>query len=318
MTTPVEGLWQTLGASGSVPVHTRVAADHPLDLFAQIDAQHRVGLLAISADKPGTVPKYAAVDLAVGQRADGQWATSLSLAQQGLLPMFALMCEQIIDQGRRVSPGTCAGDFVLSQVARWHRLLALGSDGRLSAEEQQGLFGELEILRLAIDRFGSEAAAMGWKGPDDAPQDFDLPSGLVEVKTVQAGVPSFNISSLEQLDVDGGRLCIAVVDIVRCAVGTGGASLHAAVEALRDMLTCNPIALRHFEEQLQKAGYVDRDEYRAVEYRMTRVRWFVVRDDFPRLARSRLPASIAGGRYQLLIAALASFETNTFADDGRT
>ncbi len=317
MTTPVEELWRNLSAAISLPAQTRVAADHPLDLFAQVDGQHRFGLLGISDHRPDSVPRYTAVEISLGQRADGRWATSISLAQSSLQPMFATMCEQIVDQGRSVPPETNAADFMLTQVARWHRLLALGPDGLLSAEEQQGLLGELEILRLAVDRFGHEAATQGWNGPDDAPQDFELPCGLIEVKTVQAGVPIIKISSLEQLDVDDGRLCIAVVDIARCAGGTGGASLGAAVDLLRDALTSTPAALQRFEDQLQKAGYVDREEYRTTEYRVTRVRWFAVGNGFPRLARSRLPASISGGRYELQIAGLTGFETNPFVDDGR-
>lgn len=317
MTTSIESLWLNLSGGNSLPAQTRVAADHPLDLFAQIDGQHRFGLLAISEDRPDSVPKYAAVEISLGQRADGRWATSLSLAQPTLQPMFATMCGQIVDQGRDVPPATNAGVFMLTQVARWHRLLALGPDGLLSAEEQQGLLGELEILRLAVDRFGPEAATQGWNGPDDAPQDFELPCGLIEVKTVQAGVPLIKISSLEQLDVDDGRLCIAVVDIARCAAGTGGVSLGVAVALLRDALTSSPEALQRLEDQLQKAGYVDREEYRTAEYRVTRVRWFAVENGFPRLARSRLPPAISGGRYQLQITGLANFEVNPFADHGR-
>ena len=297
MTTSIELLWKKLAEGPVAPTQIRVAGDHPLDLFAQIDGQRRVGLLAISDAEPERPPTYVAVEILVGQRADGRWATSISLAQPGLLPMFATMCDQIVEQGRGLPSGTSAASFVLAQVARWHRLLALGRDGLLSVEEQQGIFGELEILREAAARFCLDAASLGWKGPEDAHQDFDLPSGLVEVKTIQSGAPAISISSLEQLDIDGGRLSIAVVDLVRCARGTGGSSLADAVASLRDLLTPSPVALQQFEGQLQKAGYVDRDEYDAVEYRISRIRWFVVRDHYCPVKRTapRRFASIGAG-----------------------
>lgn len=318
MTTSIEQLWRTLADGPVAPAQMRVAADHPLDLFAQLDSRRRVGLLAISDMMPERPPPYAAVDIVVGKRADGRWATSLSLIQPGLLPMFATMCSQMVEQGRDLPPGACAGSFMLVQVARWHRLLALGSDGLLSAEEQRGLFGELEILRMAADRHGPMVASAGWTGPEDAPQDFDLPDGAVEVKTIQSGAPVILISSLNQLDVEQGRLAVAVVDLVHCAAGTGGTSLAGAVNAVRDRFATSPLALQQFEARLQKAGYVEREEYAVIEYRVARIRWFMVSGAFPRLVRSHVPPAIASARYQLLLSELDPFETNPFADHGRT
>jgi len=313
----IEEAWDRIEQGNRLPAQIRVAADHPMDLFAHVDAQRRPGLLALSGRQPDSLPAYSAVEMHLGQRADGQWAVSLALAQQPLRPMFAAMCNQIVALGTNTPPGTDAATFMLGQVARWHRLLALGPSGLLSVEEQQGLFGELFVLSEAVTRLGA-AAVQGWIGPDEAPQDFDLPAGPVEVKTVKAGQAIVWISSAEQLDVDGGRLRLAVVDVVEAAPGTGGTSLTGQVATLREQLTPDPAGLQHFEQQLQKAGYVDRDEYDRPEFRVTRVRWFAVRDDFPRLARSRLPAAIGNTRYQLKLASLSTFEINPFQTDART
>lgn len=318
MTTSIDLLWNRLAEGPVAPAQTRVAGDHPLDLFAQVDELRRVGLLAISDAMPERPPAYAAVEIVLGRRNDGRWATSISLAQPGLLPLFTAMCDQIVEQGRDTPPGTSAAAYVLAQVARRHRLLALGRDGLLSMEEQQGLFGELEVLRQAVTRYGPAAAALGWKGPDDEPQDFQLPEGMVEVKTVQPGAPAIGISSLERLDIDDGRLSVAVIDLVRCVAGTGGTSLAQSVSSLRDLLTPDPGALQRFEEQLQRAGYMDRAEYEDAEYRISRARWFIVRPEFPRLVRSRMPAAVAGARYQLLLGELVPFETDPFPQDGRS
>jgi hypothetical protein len=313
----IEEAWDRIEQGDRLPAQIRVTADHPMDLFAHVDGQHRPGLLALSGRQPDTLPAYSAVEIHIGQRADGQWAVSLALAQQALRPMFAAMCTQIVALGTNTAPGTDAATFMLGQVARWHRLLALGPSGLLSIEEQQGLFGELFVLSEAVTRFGA-VAVQGWIGPDDAPQDLELPTGPVEVKTVRAGQATVWISSAEQLDVDDGRLRLAVVDVVEAAPGTGGTSLTGQVATVREQLTPDPAGLQHFEEQLQKAGYIDRDEYGRPELRVTRVRWFAVRDQFPRLVRSQLPAAIGDTRYQLTLASLSIFEINGFETNART
>lgn len=313
----IEEAWERIEQGDRLPAQIRVTSDHPMDLFAHVDGQRRPGLLALSGRQPDSLPAYSAVEINVGQRADGQWAVSLALAQLALRPMFAAMCNQIVTLGANTPPGTDAATFILGQVARWHRLLALGPSGLLSIEEQQGLFGELSVLSEAVTRLGT-AAVKGWIGPDEAPQDFDLPAGPVEVKTIKAGQAAVWISSAEQLDVDGGRLRLAVLDVVEAAPGTGGASLTGQVAAIREQLTPDPEALQLFEDQLQKAGYVDRDEYGRPEFRVTRVRWFAVRDDFPRLARSRMPTAVGDTRYQLKLAGISTFEINPFETDART
>lgn len=310
----IEALWRELERTGRVPVQTRVSADHPLDLFAQVDAKGRVGLLAISEARPERLPTYSAVTLAAGERADGRWATSLSLSQPSLFPLFASMCDQIVEAGCSASRDKCASSFMLGEVARWHRLLSLGADGLLSPEEQVGLFGELEILRQAAIRFGAEPASLGWLGPDDAPQDFVLPCGLVEVKAV-AATPTVTISSLEQLDADS--MALVVVDVVRAATGTGGHSLVAAVELTRHQLSTVPGALEHFENQLRKIKYVDRDEYAQIEFRVPRIRWFAVNAEFPRLVRTCTASAVSDARYRLALRELASFETDPFPSHGQ-
>lgn len=313
----LDDLWAILRAGSVLPAHTRVSADHPLELFAQIDGQRRPGLLALSDSPFDRPPGYSAVDLVVGQRDDGRWALSMSLAQEVLAPHFAMMCEQIIRQGRTQPPGACPATFLLRQVARWHRLLALGPDGLLRQEDQQGLLGELLVLTQASERFGPEAAAASWVGPDEAPQDFALPSVNVEVKAMQSGSACVTVSSLDQLETGDQPLLLVVVELARCALGTGGLSLFDAVAQAREALASAPQAVDRFEEQLGKAGYIDRDEYKLNEYRVARTRWFSVGPTFPRLARSSVPEAIRDARYELRVGALTSFEANAFADDER-
>lgn len=312
----IEVVWARLAEGTRRPVHLASAIDYPIELFGQLDSRSRPGLLALSDRPPPKPPSYSAFDIGVGQRADSRWAISLSLAQESLASQFAAMCDKVLQLGATCPPGADAGAFLLQQVARWHRMLALGPDGLMTAEAQRGLLGELVVLRASFDRFGAEVSVLGWVGPDDAPQDFLLPELPVEVKTVLAGVQTVNISSLEQLDISDGSLALAVVEVVQCANGTGGTTLSAAVRSHRGLLADNVHARERFEEQLSKAGYTDRDEYDEIEYRVVRTRWFGVSDEFPRLVRSAVPLPVTNAKYQLLLSALATHEINPFHDHG--
>lgn len=316
MTSTIEALWSKLAEGSTRPAHLASSADGQIDLFAQLDAKARPGLLALSDAMPAKPPTYSAFEITIGKRSDKRWATSLSLSQESLRPQFASMCDRLLQQGASNGPHADASVFMLQQVARWHRMLALGADGLLSAEKQQGLLGELVVLDGALDKFGADAAVAGWVGPDDAPQDFLLPACPVEVKTILAGGQLVTISSLEQLDIADAALSLAVVEIVQCARGTGGTSLAGCVSRLRVRLEDNVHALSRFEDQLLKTGFTDRDEYGEVEFRVIRTRWFGVSGGFPRLVRSAVPLPVAAARYQLLLSAIATHETTPFNDHG--
>ena len=72
----------------------------------------------------------------------------------------------------------------------------------LSAENEQGLFGELILLdRLVEAELPPRDVLDAWQGPADGLQDFIFGSGGIEVKTtLSAGGFPATISSLEQLD----------------------------------------------------------------------------------------------------------------------
>jgi hypothetical protein len=317
MTSTIEFVWESLARDGRRPVHMGLAPEYPLDLYAQLDADDRPGLLALASVRPVPPPPYAAFDFVVGRREDGRWALSMSLKQSWLRAQFAALCDRVVQSGLRSRSGDDACAFLLNQVARWHRMLALGTTGLLSEEQQRGLIGEMSVLEAAVARYGAHDATAGWVGPDDAPQDFLLPSLRIEVKAVISGSPRIKISSLLQLDVPDGSLILALVELVHCPAGTGGVSLRACVEAMRARLQHDVVAIERFEDRLSVACYEDREEYGRVEYRIARTRWFHVTGSFPKLVRSLTPLPIADATYELLVSAIGSHEINPFNEDGK-
>ncbi|WP_290644284.1 PD-(D/E)XK motif protein [Aquabacterium sp.] len=311
MTLMIESHWQDLQGVTPLPAHRRLNADSKLDLFAQVDSQGQPGLLAISRDHPGTCPAYTSVEVSIARRQDGAWATSLSLTQPSLIAIFAAMCNEIAREGLQESMEANAGTFMLRLLARWQRLLALGADGLLSQEAALGLHGELSLLLNAIDQFGTSTAVNGWTGPKDAPQDFLLPPGFIEVKSIRSGSPEIKISSLEQLDGGNGSITLHVREYANSIHGTGGTSLGQTVRQVRDKLKDDPTAALQFEALLKEAGYTDRSEYFVEELRLTRTTWYKVDEMFPCLPRSKVPASITKGRYSLQLAQLDAFITDT-------
>ena len=94
--------------------------------------------------------------------------------------------------------------------------------------ELRGLVGELLYLeRVAIPKYGIEAAVACWVGPKGADQDFVSQDKRIEVKTIREGADRVRISSAEQLDVSGHDLKLAMVVLEDVPVGGGAThSMH--------------------------------------------------------------------------------------------
>lgn len=309
----ISALWNDLSHRRSYPAHHRVSSDHPLDLYAEISSDGRPGLMAISPRQPSVPPKYDSVEVEIGHRADGKWTVRILLLRPELRVPFAYLCDDIIRAGRSITPGCDPGNFVLTRLDRWRRLLSPGRDRILSEQEIRGLLGELLFLRACVPVYGSLTTVRGWNGPFDAPIDFELPDKLYEIKTVRAGAVTVRISSLDQLDAAEGTINLVVYELTASNRGPveGGVTLAGLVGELRSVFEDQSEALGEFEQRLKAGGYEDRDEYLAEQFLPGRPSFFSVSEAFPRLVRSQLPHAFADAKYELFLADCEAFRAGS-------
>jgi hypothetical protein len=187
----------------------------------------------------------------------------------------------------------------IGRVHAWQQFMSRGS-GPLSPEAELGLAGELYFLALFLEAGISIGNILkGWVGPDDAPQDFLLGEGAIEVKATMSssGFP-VKIGSLEQLDdAVASPLFLAAV---RFARAEGGANLSEMVAEVERRLTGDPGAIEHFRERLMIAGYteVHAGQY-SRKFEPREKRFFSVTGGFPRLTPGVVPAQVTRALYEI-------------------
>lgn len=208
-------------------------------------------------------------------------ALRLTCSDARLHPTFVSLLGEMTDRSAR--SGRPCMDELTDALASWRAILAR-EQGRLGRSALIGLFGEVHtLIRLAAR--DPMSALDAWRGPDQAPHDFQRTHAL-EVKTLSGtGAPVISIHGVAQLDPPhGGDLHLLVLRIEESESGRTLAELFDEAAELG-------VPRRTL---LDRAGVpsVSEDERRLT---VVESRLFAVGDDFPGIRWSQLSASQRAG-----------------------
>lgn len=189
----------------------------------------------------------------------------------------------IVDQ---LESGTSFRHAVSESLAGLKGLLA--GRKRLSDEKEAGLFGELLVLRHAIEVAGEDEAIAAWLGPLAEEHDFGFEAFDAEVKTTRSEGRVHVIGSESQLQPSAGRsLYLVSVQISPAGASQAGETLAEAVAETRTRLDRTR---RAFDVNLDRAGWSDdaADLYRTKFKVRSTPRAYVVDEQFPAITGARL------------------------------
>ncbi|WP_430309970.1 PD-(D/E)XK motif protein [Pseudomonas sp. PONIH3] len=233
-------------------------------------------------------------------RGDGKTWIALSRKESGSPELFV---EMVVDVAGAMDGCVAEGEAavlrtMLRRVRMWQQFMSRGA-GPLSPEAELGLAGELFFMGVLFDAgISPETILQGWVGPDDAPQDFLLGDGAIEVKATMSssGFP-VKIGSLEQLD-DAVASPLFLMAI-RFARGEGGATLPEMVGEVKRRLGGELELIDFLHERLMVAGYSDAHagQY-SRKFEPKERRTFSVSAGFPRLTVGAVPAGVTRAIYE--------------------
>lgn len=315
----IETLWQELAATAGINEGWWLRLAQPTNtcpLYAAINGLTRTRAVLLRmpfGDIPPRRrwPRCRGLD-SFAIEIDGAAHFGVALKDPRFADVFTALAEDLV---RRIATAPTIieqSQAFLGQLARWQKFLAAPMQG-LSDEAQRGLWGELHVLlELLLPAYGAKAI-LCWKGPTKAHQDFQFPSGALEVKTTLATQPQLvRIASERQLDVaDWPALFLHVIALD--AREGRAETLPDIVTSVRAVIGDNVAAREAFEDSLLAAGYLDSHavNYLGCGYVVRSERSFKVKRGFPSIVEGELPRGIGGVTYGLDVEACARFAVNT-------
>ena len=309
----------TRTAGVSSRVQRRIVPAGRRDFFLGLDmpSRNRMLILRVAAGSVEGQPDMAdSRGLAVRRtprNPDGeQTEVELVLTESQHLDIFDLLIRDLVDAAEEPQDERTGLTRFLSRLSDWQQLLRRLAPRGLSREAQQGLWGELWVLReIVAPVMGMAEAVRAWRGPLGADQDFQIMNTSIEVKTSTAHV-------LDRLTIASERQLEAPDDVTLLLVGLSLDSRAGYGETLPDMVGISRAAasesgcLHLLDNRLELYGYEANDEslYSDVGFSLRSFHAFLVGDGFPRIVSGDLPSGVGDVRYSVSIASCSSFQVN--------
>lgn len=234
---------------------------------------------------------------------DGRLRLALTRQAAGSTELFSAMaCDVVGAMDDAAAAGAAEARLLrvfIGRVFAWQQFMSRGASP-LGPEEELGLVGELAFMAALLGSgVAIEEAVRGWVGPDDAPQDFLLGDGAVEVKATMSssGFP-VKIGSLEQLDDSlASPLFLAAVRFSR---EEGGLSLPEMVVEIEQRLEGETQTIAFLKERLMAAGYSEAHvSHYTRRFALREMRILSVSESFPRLTSGSVPVGVTRALYEI-------------------
>lgn len=191
---------------------------------------------------------------------------------------------------------------VYDVLQKWKKFFAQERQLLLTAERQQGLYGELLFLKKMIDKYGAFAVNF-WSGCKYETHDFYIKRNAIEIKTTATKAPyKVKISSEYQLDQDDVSKNLFLTVYALRKSESDGERLPQIVNDIREILNYQPLLLQKFSENLEEYGYFDglEDKY-LTGYVIREEMIYEIIEGFPRITRNCLQTGITSCTYDLLV-----------------
>jgi hypothetical protein len=305
-----EDPWSRIEPAPDV-VGLRIEGRHPLHVYWTRRQDGACGVLFKGFpvhSLPGEMPRLR--EVCTEWNDNDPTSLALFLEDAAHKEVFHLLCRDIVDASSRAADPGRSIAAVVRRLDHWHEMLAAGRGNELTEPEVRGLIGELTVLDRIGAHLGLEGAIQAWVAPDDHPQDFALPLGLIEVKSRLSGSrQTATISSLEQLESTDQTLLLVAVE---CTPDDQAPSLNALVGALLERAaTAGGGWKDRLDLALLRRGYAHSPRYESQCYRVSDMRAFAVATTFPRLTRSTTDMRVRSATYCLDLTGLSEFEVDT-------
>lgn len=313
----IREIWDKLDTEAGNQIVREQIVINSVECYAALNGMTGVRMLQI-AIVPGTVTQqhirqFRGVGIHVIPEVSGKALFTLLLLDIELSDIFTLFVDDLLEKLSSIINAEEIPAVIYNRINFWRQLFAKTTGELLSAERQQGLFGELYFLEWLIEHQKNPRFVIdSWQGSSGSAQDFQWNNCAVEIKTSKALHPQIPISNEQQLDFSLFEHLFLGLVIVFESRGSQQ-TLLTIIQRIREKLHHVPDVKDLFDLKISQSGILLslEQEYDKISFAVRDLRFFEVRDNFPVLIRKTIgDEAIHHVTYQLDSNALSGFNVS--------
>lgn len=193
----------------------------------------------------------------------------------------------------------------LEETIKFYKEYFANSNKQLSDSEEQGLCGELIVLKDLITKNNEEYVKF-WLGPDKNKRDFVFENSALEVKTIlNQEETSITISNENQLDK--GKLNELLLYV--CIFEQNPNGKINVINCYNDILSIlsKPNIIKEFKSKIITMG-IDASIYKPKQtYTLENIKKYQITDDFPCLTKKNIPPVVFNVKYKINLNSLDKY-----------
>jgi len=285
--------------------YKRLGGEHMLNLYIGKDDNGRYSFEYKGNFIPVRISGSEVISVEQFTGEDG-YTLRFSLEKDDLLERFCTFCQDLLASTEGLTDYTEGYRAIYNRYISWKRLFK-PSHGNLTEAEIMGLIGELLFLKNEMmPAYGEAKSIESWMGPERTHKDFSIDNSWFEIKAVNTTKESVHISSIEQLDgeVTG---CLAVYKLEKMGPTFNGIKLNELVNELISVIR-NDFYKDMFFTKLELYGFDGASDYDNNSFSQTAFTRYTVNEEFPRVKRDMLPASIVKVQYDIILSDIERFK----------
>lgn len=307
----------------SSQVSRRIPTNGLFDVFLATDTRKNVRLLHVRLEHENDIaidklPSHRGlkINTSVASIANIHNALFLTFTQSILNTnnIFELVISDLCDKIVILQDKKDLFSTIVSTLSEWEFFFEKQEHELMSLERQKGLVGELYFLKDYLFHNYSHAEAIQfWTAPNGTNHDFQISDKAIELKTTSGKQhKKFTISSEKQLDNTGLNNLYLSLYSVNLHHNMPDKTLPALINNIYSQIKDDSVATFLFQIKLTKYGYLEGYEEKYLTgYSLSEIRFFEVKEGFPRLLGRNLPDGVGDLKYSVAVAACTPFEIKT-------
>ncbi|HHX8485350.1 TPA: PD-(D/E)XK motif protein [Vibrio diabolicus] len=305
-----EEKWDEVNISSRKNIRIRISAEHKLDLFigySENGNRYFEFGSESSVINQEELPIFENITLLICV-SNGICNLRITLEDNSLKDLFTIIISDLVNASLEANTIEGAAKIFINRLFRWAELLEERHRRGLTFSEQLGLYGELFYLERLISQKKIHIGTLinSWRGPEGDCRDIDLENTSIEIKTALTTAKNvLKISSLDQLDNDDKALVIARIQL---SASDEGLTFSKLIGNIKSHIDSSYLVFLEFMRKLYLSGYDPNGEYVSNSYLMSSLKFYEVRENFPRLIPGNVNPAIRSAKYEIECNMLAEYE----------